>query len=400
MRDEIFNKIIADLKNTPFEELFKKNTSKEVNEIIYNEFINLGCKKDEILKHCADIIPVEYVNIHKINQDSKSKEMFDYFESIINKAFKVSKKQVIEIMYEFEEYLNNASDKFMVNYSLEADKNNDDLYEFCTIIFEEMGKLLEATIKPYLSIYLALIKVIENKYTSFSEIRCKTLGGLIFEIEENKMYRKNIVYRDSIYNIKLSDIRNICKHEEYIVVGNEVICKYGKNLSKEIRTNKEQIINVFLECENKLVCMRVPLTIFIMSKLSSYVRDSGIHINEIRKSNDNDGTRYIDEIFYSLVYLLSQGYMTIDIKQQSNVLKLLLKDLANEDVKWRTSYLMAYLFGCYVNLAKGYKYIDITYLDYKGDKYLDLLIDCTKHSEVEDIEDFISKAQIKKYVND
>lgn len=399
MRDEIFSKILIDLKNTPYEELFKRNTSKEVNEIIYNEFINLGCEKDEIFKHSTDIIPIEYVNIYKINQNAKSKEMFNYFISIINDAYKVNEKQVIEIMFEYEEYLKSASDKFMINYSLEDDKENEDLYEFCIIVFGEIGKLLEATIKPYLSIYLALIKVIENDYTSFSEIRCKTLGGLIYEIEENRHYRKNIVYRDSIYNIKLSDIRNICKHEEYMVVGNEVVCKYGKDLSKEIRISRDQIIMLFRECSNKLGCMRVPLTIFIISKLSSYVRDKGIDVNEIRKSNDNDGTRDIDNTVYPLVYLLSQGYMSIDI-QQSNIFKIFLKDLTNEDVKWRTSYLMVHLFRCYHNLAKRYQCIDVTYLDCKGNKYINLSIDCTKYNEVGDIEDLIRKTQIKKYVND
>lgn len=274
----------------------------------------------------------------------------------------------------------------------------NDLVAVSSSIFSELGSLLEATIKPHLAMYLSLINIANKKESDFSEIRSQTLGTIIYNIQNDLKYKNRNVYRTLLFKIKLNDLRNICKHDEYEVNGSEITCRYGKKLEKEIVMSKDELIEIFMEVYKKLVSMRVALTIFVTSKLDSYfIQNKNSYIN-LNEKNEELETRTIDIVFYFCVFLLSEGYSIIDIKEDGgNGLNIEVNDLTKNDIKWRTAYLLTYCFKYFLDLSTRFNNIKLVYKDKKDNPYVSFMFNCGERDSIKEYTDFIKSVVIEKY---
>ncbi len=123
------------------------------------------------------------------------------------------------------------------------DKLEDRGYNF----FQDIGVILESVFKPYLFELYFQTKIIEDPGCTAPNANSLTFGTAIDYLIENQELGQYL--RPEPWKLKLSQWRNIAQHFSWIVVGEDILCKYGTNSEFEIRISErdiEELINCIL----------------------------------------------------------------------------------------------------------------------------------------------------------
>lgn len=312
-----------------YSELIKTGVLPEdIKEMVLEEFDGLFTNKTSIEKNAINTLLPELINLLKLQKKPAFYEGFLEFLEMLNivkkKDFQHAINAIENNFYTIEE----AHQKFWINYSLERESSGFNLEEFSKYTFDLIADIIEVFIKPYCSYILYNISIINGKDNNLSSIKEKSLGNLINEIIQSE-YLINIL-KPTIYtlsgekNIKLNTLRNIGAHNNYTVIEDEIICDIRNSKNKVIeqfKLKRDDLHKIVVDVFDVFRALKLGYTLFFIDNMD-YLDKSIFSVLNPRKE------QLVLNTFFGIQ---SQGFKIIEFIDTKKESKLILLELLESE---------------------------------------------------------------------
>lgn len=202
----------------------------------------------------------------------------------------------------------------------------DDIYEQVISVFEYIGNVLEVSVKGIAYELYAMISVISGKEIDYSEI-CKYDFGVIINNILSKGYFGYILKTDDI-ELKLSDWRNIAKHNSFKVNNEKIECIYGKNVQYSFEIYYDDLLQYLHQIIRASNILNVARCIFVIDNMEIFQQFR----NERRSP-----VRFRDCMLFNQlkISLMAYGLRLEDIYRDKGIIVMIVQDLKNNGHKNR-----------------------------------------------------------------
>ena len=209
-------------------------TVDDYNQIIKNIFLKYFDSEDIFLQFKEQLRSelVNYVN-HILKKD-ESEKLFEKIIKVFNNALSKNRNGVIEeLANSFLRIV--KTDELYMGYYINQPKNISTFTprDFAVYYFKTMDDILEGCFKPRLELFFKIYKF--NLDGSFPDISNKTFGDIV-----NLINDFDELIKDPIFNIPISQWRNISTHKDFNVAKENIIVNYGKNNNRKTQSLTHQ----------------------------------------------------------------------------------------------------------------------------------------------------------------
>lgn len=120
-----------------------------------------------------------------------------------------------------------------------ANLQENDCYEKMVQIFQQIGNVLEVSVKHIVQELYALIYLYNKGCVDYEKIRKQDFGVVINNILDQGLLQSVLVVEP--YGMKLSDWRNIACHHTYSIDNGYINCTYGKGKINNIKISMKEL---------------------------------------------------------------------------------------------------------------------------------------------------------------
>ncbi|MGB7402717.1 MAG: hypothetical protein WA916_09050 [Arcobacter sp.] len=211
-------------------------TVDDYNQIIKDIFLKYFDSEDIFLQFKEQLRSelVNYVN-HILNKDESEKELFVKIIKVFKDALSKNRDEVIQELA--SSFLRTVkTDELYMGYYINQPKNISTFTprDFATYYFKTMDDILEGCFKPRLELFFKIYKF--NLDRIFPDISNKTFGDIV-----NLINDFDELIKDPIFNIPISQWRNISTHKDFKIAKENIVVNYGKknNIKTQSLTHKQ-----------------------------------------------------------------------------------------------------------------------------------------------------------------
>ncbi len=228
-------------------------------------------------------------------------------------------------------------------------------------IFNTVGDLTEAVLKPLLKELVQQTRIIRHKATDMEVIRDMDLGSVVQELIDVTDYGD--VFQIGLKNLRISDWRNIAFHRTWTIGEGLITCRYQQGDKEHvIRISKDELLEVASILLLIAISLNLAIRIFLLDNAEA-ATEEGLKIPEMRMRQE----AMISNIM-GILSPMEFEILTLDV--QDNDVSLIIKNLRDHD-RTMDLYWIIELLSIYTKP----KTIYVTYIDFKGTPTLRIVVD-------------------------
>lgn len=208
-------------------------TIDDYNQVTKEVFFKYFQNEDTFFKN-KELLKTELINYIKyIAGKEKFEQLFEKILKVFNDAVAKDKKIVIKELATNLSKITKTDSLYLEYYIQNKDKQ---ILEFDTrsisiYYFDTIDKILESCYKPRLELFYKIYKF--NKDNVLADTTGKNFGDIV-----NLISNFDELIKDPIFNIVLSQWRNIATHKDFKITKDNIEVSYGKEPNR-----KTQILN-------------------------------------------------------------------------------------------------------------------------------------------------------------
>lgn len=307
-------------------------SSKSIEKMIFNNLESYFSDKESLQRNIfSSSILSAYEYTLKYSEDLI---FFNGLKDILkcySNAYVKNPTEVAHIMMEEHEQF---SEKENMMWTVRHGKisGNADRYDQIMSCFEYIGNVIEISVRGIVYELYAMIRVIHNKDINYEKIRKDDFGVALNNIL-TKGYFDYIIKTEPL-GIKLSDWRNIAKHNSFKVIDDKIECTYGNKNPNYFSISYDELIQYFYQVNRASNIMNISRCIFVYDNLGIFQQFGSINRKPVKFRDD----MLFNQIKISL---LAHGLILKDIYRDKEIVKLIVRDLQNagnencEFLAWR-----------------------------------------------------------------
>ena len=346
-------------------EEMKKNNIKtgNISGDIENLFRPFFLNEDNLKRYSKDYLIQDYVNYTKNNFENLDSSILEVI-SFYRVALSTNKEETLKAFAFFQDETVSVGNKYWSMCVLQKDFGLLEDDEYVMEAFNLIENVSEILLKSFFSFMVYLNKIRTNKSLDFDFIKKMKFGNLYNELSQTKMLEQ--LFAVSKSNIPINQWRNIACHKDYQYIRGKVYCDYGTNKENQIiLESKEELLDIAKNIYRISQVINYSFKFFTYDniyEIYEYLDDSNNQVN------DRDATWHL--IFVTELY--TNGYETIDIKEDDESVQVVLKDMYDtENIEKRAiqSSIALYKLWCLTkkdNLA-------VTYVTNNDKQYMRIL---------------------------
>jgi len=285
------------------------------DSVVYDEFQPYVHDTDK-LSHVISLGLLRY-EYSKYMQDIKDTRLESDLKAIIHlfrDAYLSDSKAAVEAFVQnYDNISEGLKNVIQLNYLHNPDIDLSRIDLFAKYSFMQIGNLIEGTQKYYVQLFYNLAMIVHQK----KPVRNETLGYYVQElISLHSSF--DYLYKGMLYDIEISQWRNIANHNSYRCVEDVIEVRYGKGNIKTKAISRLEIENFFLKMDTVgylLKIAHVLIGIDYHEDIFSKIRDKSEKII----SDDDIIAQVIETSF-------SYGYETINCKKGSNIWNISIRE--------------------------------------------------------------------------
>ncbi|RXJ58125.1 hypothetical protein [Candidatus Marinarcus aquaticus] len=296
-------------------------TVDDYNQIIKDIFLKYFDNEDIFLQFKEQLRTelVNYVN-HILNKD-ESEKLFEKIIKFFKDALSKNHDEVIqELASSFLRIV--KTDELYMGYYINQPKNISTFTprDFATYYFKTMDDIIEGCFKPRLELFFKIYKF--NLDGSFPDISNKTFGDIV-----NLINDFDELIKDPIFNIPISQWRNISTHKDFTIAKENIVVNYGKkNNIKTQSLTHEQLKEITFWVNSKYGILRLAEVIIHLNIMEEIIKTEKYKEHQISLRSEQS----LLGIIHNLQIV---GFQFHSFNEIGNIFELNLYIKSNNDVK-------------------------------------------------------------------
>lgn len=208
------------------EQFYLEEWNQFIRDVFYQYF-----KDEKTFLRNKELLRAEVINY--VKHIAKKEEYENLFKEIVDVFYVAIIKKPSEIFKELAINLEKVSntDNLYLNFYIQQLEKNISNYtprDFAIYYFQVINELLEGCFKPRFELFFQIYKVgLEN---TIPNISTKNFGDLV-----DKINNFDKLLKDPIFNISISQWRNISAHKNYKITKNNITVEYGRKDNRKIQ---------------------------------------------------------------------------------------------------------------------------------------------------------------------
>jgi hypothetical protein len=291
-----------------------------------------------LIKYSIDLLLPEFINLMKLKQDNWSFKMFESCFYTYRMAKNKNQLKCFESMAFWQKYIEESILKFWTIYNLERDKNMLESDKMVFECFRNIGDILEGLNKPYLKSLLCQIKIINGVTIDYQTIGNSELGKIVNKLIKQAKFPE--LFSPPPLKIKINQWRNIAYHHNFRLVNDTILLWYGKGKNRvETMIPKDHILQIAKQIFNCFKIQKLSHDIFFID-----------NIEAIKNYLPNmDDTIRFEALFTNIASgITSQGFEIINLEQNLDEAKLIVKDLTDFNSYERCTHASQFLYSLWL----------------------------------------------------
>lgn len=295
-------------------------SSKSIEKMIFNNLEPYFSDKESLQRNLfsSSILSV-YEYILKYSEDAIFFKGLKDILKCYSDAYIKNPSKVAYIMMEGHEQF---SEKENMMWTVRHRKilESADVYEQIMSCFEHIGNVVEISVRGITYELYAMIRVIFSKDIDYVKI-CKDDFGVAINNIITKGYF-DYIFKTEPMDIKLSDWRNIAKHNSFKVVDKKIECTYGSKTQTCFSISYDELIQYFYQINRASNILNIAKCIFIYDNIDMFQQFRNINRTPI-KFRDN-------MLFNQLkISLMAHGFQLKNIHRNKEIIRMIVCDKQN-----------------------------------------------------------------------
>lgn len=316
----IYKEIVEEMKKNNIK---TGNLSEDIEKLFDPFFLN----KDNLKRYSKDYLVQDYVNYTKNNfenLDSLILEVINFYRIALSE----NNEETLKAFAFFQDETVNIGNKYWSMYVLQRDFSLLEVEECVMESFNLIENVSEILLKNFFSFMVYLNRIRTNKSLDFALIKKIKFGNLYNELSQTKMFEQ--LFAVSKSDVPINQWRNIACHKDYQYTRGKINCNYGTNKENQIiLESKEELLDVAKNIH------RIFQVINFSFKFFTYDNIYEIYNYFDDRNNQVDGREATWHLIF-VTELYTNGYETIDIKEDDESVQVILKDIYDtEDIEKR-----------------------------------------------------------------
>ncbi len=335
-KKEKIQEILSEIEHMlTLKELYEKgHTPEEIKKFATHILDPYFQNKDVLIKLVVSNIFPEVVNVSKINQIIKNKNVLNECLKIYYKGKTEDEKSCLDACMHWYHQSEKSASKIITIRLLEHNKfqlNIEELVEEC---FNLIGILIEGISKPYLQCLLFQLNLSNQKRITFQKIENFDLGIIINQLL-NKTKIKEL-FKPNPWNISLNQWRNIAYHHSFEIFNNKIRCQYRTSKGdKEFFLTPKQLLDAVQSLFHIILVFKTAYNLFTIDN-RDYI-SKNYPVPNIEERFDSSFLRFSTA-------LLTQGFEIKSLEIDPKISKLIIKDISNLNPYERKIHATQFLF--------------------------------------------------------
>jgi len=267
----------------------------------------------------------------------KYPQYMQYFQDILQTykdAKNVNKDHFYKALGYWHKPCERALHKYWSVYHLEIEKSTLPIEEYVHESFRNVGDIIEGITQPFLRALLHIVRIRNKSIINTNKLASDDLGVIIASLIEECTFPDLFVIPP--WEIRLNQCRNIAFHHTTQIVGDEIICTYGKAPNtKKFNTSREDIYIATQNIFNLFRAIKLVYSIMIIDNIA-WLR---------YPDNDTPILRKESHLINLVLQFASQGFDVVDFAESSVLSTVRVRDLLKGNDRIRAIHSSQFLYS-------------------------------------------------------
>ncbi len=342
--------------HSPFEAFYKHGIKPEdIKSAIIQTLSPYFQNHNRLEEYATSWLVSGWVNFSLFKPNKWHLDKFEKCLSLFNQA-KSQNDTCYSVIVDWVPEINQSLTRFWSFKNLSQDLEQLEIQEYLEENLKIIGQILEGVTKSYLKLLLHLNRLIRNKEASKESIINLDLGVIVDELISTTDFPE--LFCPPPWDIRLNQWRNISYHHNAKVVGDKIICWYGKEPNiKKISLTRDELTEVVKSIVGIYNTFKNVEFVFVFDNLPEYQEECG------KRDHGDFVIREEVELLELFSGINSQGFKVINFTKNDDCSNLILEDLTEEEPRKRAIHSSQFLYHLWTYTQSNEVRIEYRLLD-------------------------------------
>ncbi|WP_201743886.1 hypothetical protein [Hymenobacter busanensis] len=270
---------------------------------------------DALLKKNKEILRTEIVNYVKFVNKKEFIDLFNWIYSVFKECILLDKSASVKMLSDSFNEIGDTDSRWMMNVLTQPDVSQFSERDKIAFYFKAMDEVLEGCFKPRFKLFDKFVAfkirqvVADNSSVDF--------GKLINDFSSQFRVDADLLLKDPIASISISQWRNIAAHKSYAINKTDVVVKYGKPNQRSVTLSVEDFYKVFYWSQDVYTVIRLAEVLVYLNYMTEVVAELG--------GSDKIRVRFEASLLNLIHNMQIVGFEFVATEERSNLFCLVVK---------------------------------------------------------------------------